>query len=121
MLVLGPWLGADFETRGKHLWDLIGDPNVWSRRLALVATVPLNRRPASRISDVAFGLIEHVMAERDPMITKAVSWALREMTKTDKERVAQFTEGHAKLLAPLVVREVHNKLRTGLKTPRRLN
>ena len=39
------------------------------------------------------------------MITKAVSWALREMTKKHPDQVAAY-----------VVREVSNKLRTGLKS-----
>ncbi len=50
------------------------------------------------------------------MITKAVSWALREMTKSHPGQVAAYLEENRKALAAHVVREVNNKLRTGLKS-----
>ena len=50
------------------------------------------------------------------MITKAVSWALREMTKTHPDQVAAYLEENQEVLAAHVVREVNNKLRTGLKS-----
>jgi 3-methyladenine DNA glycosylase AlkD len=50
------------------------------------------------------------------MITKAVSWALREMTKTHPDRVAAYLEENREVLAADVVREVNNKLRMGLKS-----
>ena len=52
------------------------------------------------------------------MITKAVSWALREMVKQHRERVAAYLEANRDLLAAHVVREVSNKLETGLKSGR---
>jgi 3-methyladenine DNA glycosylase AlkD len=115
--VFGPWLLADRDTRLAHLDTLIADPNVWSRRLALVATVPLNRAPKARVPpDLTFALVERVKAQRDPMITKAVSWALRELAKTEPARVAAYVEANRSELAAHVVREVGNKLRTGLKS-----
>jgi 3-methyladenine DNA glycosylase AlkD len=49
------------------------------------------------------------------MITKAVSWALREMTKTHPDQVTAYREDNRDVLASHVVREVDNQLRTGLK------
>lgn len=117
-LVFSPWLAADFAGRRDHLWFLIGESDVWSRRLALVGTVHLNRTHTTFIPDVTFGLIDRVKHERDPMITKAVSWALRELIRTDKPGVARYLDDNRSTLASLVVREVTNKLRTGLKTPK---
>ncbi len=115
--VLGRWLLADPEARLTHLEALIGDPDVWSRRLALVATVPLNRARTGRARpDLTFALVERVKAEREPMIRKAISWALRELAKAEPERVASYIEANRGRLAALVVREVENKLRTGLKS-----
>ena len=115
-IVYGPWLAADFKRREKTLRRLIADKDVWSRRLALVGTVPLNRNPATAVPDLTFELIDRVKDERDPMITKAVSWALRALIKTHKPEVAAYVDANQGQLAPLAAREVRNKLRTGLKS-----
>jgi len=117
--LLGPWIQADAAERLDYLRTLIGSDDVWSRRLALVGTASINRgRSGPTIPDLTFDLIDAVKVERHPMITKAVSWALREMTKTQRDRVAAYIEANRDVLAPLVVREVSNKLRTGLKSGR---
>lgn len=116
---LGPWLLADPEARLDHLEDMIGDEDMWSRRLALVATVWLNRGyKGFSAPDLTLALIERVKKERDPMITKAISWALREMTKTHPDRVDAYVQENRDVLAAHIVREVNNKLRTGLKSGR---
>ncbi len=112
---LGPWVRADPDARLNHLRDLIADADVWSRRLALVATVWLNRDD-DRFADLTLELIDRVKAERHPMIVKAISWALREMTKRHRDRVAAYIEANRGALAAQAVREVNNKLRTGLKS-----
>lgn len=117
--ILGRWLQGHPEARLVRLTrlaDLIADADVWSRRLALVATVPLNRGdPATAIPDLTLELIDRVKTERHPMITKAASWALREMSKNHADRVSAYLEQNREALAAHVVREVDNKLRTGLK------
>ncbi len=117
MWVLSPWVAANREARLDHLRTLITDSDMWSRRLALVATVPLNRRsddPAA--SNLAFELIDVVKEERDAMMTKGVSWALRGMAKTHPKRVAAYVKSEREVLAPHVVKEVTSKLETGLKS-----
>jgi 3-methyladenine DNA glycosylase AlkD len=90
----------------------------WRRRLALVATVPLNskaragRGDARRTLEVCRMLLE----DRDAMVVKALSWALRELGKQDPAVVQEFIELHEDRIATLVKREVRNKLRTGKKT-----
>lgn len=114
--VMALWLLADPDTRLDYLGDLIADEDVWSRRLALVATTPINRgHTGFTIPDLTLELVDRVKEERHPMITKAVSWALREMIKTHPDRVAAYLEENREVLAAHVVREVNNKLRTGLK------
>ena len=115
--VLALWLLEDPDTRLDYLGELIADEDVWSRRLALVATTPINRgHTGFTIPDLTLELVDRVKEERHPMITKAVSWALREMTKTHLDRVAAYLEENCEVLAAHVVREVNNKLRTGLKS-----
>jgi len=119
MWVLGPWLLADPQGRLDHLRQLIPDPELWSRRLALVATVPVNRSgPGFAVPELTLELVGRVRAERDPMITKAVSWALRGLAEVHPKPVAAYLEANRDLLAPLVVREVSAKLSTGLKSGR---
>ncbi len=115
--VLGPWLLADPETRLDHLWNLIADEDLWSRRMALVATVWLNRGyKGFSAPDLTLELVDRVKGEGDSMITKAVSWALRGLIKTHPGRVESYLQGNREALAAHVVREVDNKLRTGLKS-----
>jgi 3-methyladenine DNA glycosylase AlkD len=115
--ILGPWVLEDPDGRLDHLWALIADEDVWSRRLAVVATVWLNRgRKDASFPAFTLELIDRVKEERHPMITKAVSWALREMIKKHPDRVAAYLEENREVLAAHVVREVDNKLRTGLKS-----
>ena len=115
--VLALWLLADLDTRVDYLGELIADEDVWSRRLALVATAPINRgHTGFTIPDLTLELVDLVKEERHPMITKAVSWALREMTKSHPDQVSAYLEEKREALAAHVVREVRNKLRTGLKS-----
>jgi len=115
--VLGPWVLGDPDARVKHLWDLIAEENVWSRRLALVSTVGLNRgRKDISFPAVTLELIDQVKGERHPMITKAISWTLRELTKKHSDKVAAYLEDCRNVLATHVVREVSNKLETGRKS-----
>jgi 3-methyladenine DNA glycosylase AlkD len=95
----------------------------WMRRAALAATVPLNNR--SRGADRARGEARRTLAicrrlihDRDDMVVKALSWALRELARRDRAAVAGFVEKYDGKLAPRVTREVRNKLETGLKNPR---
>jgi 3-methyladenine DNA glycosylase AlkD len=93
----------------------------WLRRAALVSTVPLNLRSRGGMGDTGrtltvCGLLIH---DRDDMVVKALSWALRELAKHDPLSVRAFLAEHEAVLAARVLREVRHKLTTGLKNPRR--
>jgi 3-methyladenine DNA glycosylase AlkD len=53
------------------------------------------------------------------MVVKAMSWALRALAQRDANAAERFVERSRSRLASRVVREVGNKLRTGLKSGRR--
>jgi 3-methyladenine DNA glycosylase AlkD len=117
MWVMAVWMLADPESRPDHLWDLIADEDLWSRRLALVATTGLNRiRKDVHFPDLTLALVDRVKTERHPMMTKAISWALRALGEKEPRAVAAYLEENRDALAGHVVREVENKLRTGLKS-----
>ena len=100
-----------------HGWARSADR--WWRRAALVSTVPLNSRAHGGSGDAGRTLrVCRILArDRDPMVTKALSWALRELAKRDPGAVRGFLAERSGALAALVRREVRNKLETGLKNP----
>jgi 3-methyladenine DNA glycosylase AlkD len=98
-------------------WAMLADR--WWRRAALVSTVPLNNKARGGSGDVARTLpvCRALVADRDDMVVKAMSWALRELAKRNADAVAAFLEENEEQLPARVVREVRTKLRTGLKNP----
>jgi 3-methyladenine DNA glycosylase AlkD len=120
--VAGPaWRERTIPTRLIHSWAHSADH--WWKRAALVSTVPLNNRTRGGYGDAARTLrvCRLLVRDRDDMVVKALSWALRELSKRDQEAVKGFLERNDQHLAPRVMREVMNKLRTGLKNPRRVS
>ena len=94
-----------------------GSEDRWWRRAALVSTVPLNLRAAGGTGDAprTLAICELLAADRDDMVVKALSWALRELIVWDPDAVRDFLATHD--LAPRVRREVTSKLETGRKQP----
>lgn len=88
-------------------------PDRWLRRAALVSTIELSdsARPLRICARLA--------GDHDDMVEKALSWALRERSRRDPKAVEAFLSTHDVELGARVKREVRNKLRTGLKNPRR--
>jgi len=114
---LALWLMGDPDARLDYLWELIADEDVWSRRLALVPLARINRGAmGATFPALTLQLIDRVKAERHPMITKAVSWVLREMIRRHRDQVTIYLEQNRDALASHVVREVNNKLHTGVKS-----
>jgi 3-methyladenine DNA glycosylase AlkD len=91
----------------------------WWRRIALVSTVPLNLPSRGGSGDVprTLRICRMLAADHDDMVAKALSWALREAAKRDPAATRRFLERQRAVLAARVVREVTNKLTTGLKSP----
>jgi 3-methyladenine DNA glycosylase AlkD len=119
--VAGPaWREGNIPTRLIHSWAHSADH--WWRRAALVSSVPLNNRTRGGKGDATrtLGVCRLLVRDREDMVVKALSWALRELSMRDQPAVTQFLEQYAQQLAPRVIREVSSKLRTGLKNPRRL-
>jgi 3-methyladenine DNA glycosylase AlkD len=91
----------------------------WWRRTALVSTVALSRRGNPDDLRNVSRICALLAADKEDMVVKALSWALREIAKKHPVEAGTFLEKHRHALAARVVREVNNKLKTGLKTPRR--
>ncbi len=115
----GPaWREHQVPDRLIHQWALSKDR--WWRRAALVSTVPLNSRARGGSGDTqrTLEVCRMLLEDRDDMVVKAMSWALRELSKRDATAVRRFLDEHHDLVAARVAREVRNKLTTGLKNPK---
>jgi 3-methyladenine DNA glycosylase AlkD len=85
-----------------------------------VSTVPLNSRAQGGTGDTkrTLTVCKILVADRHDLVVKAMSWALRELSKRDPKNVRKFLSDYHNQLAPKVVCEVTSKLNTGLKNPR---
>jgi 3-methyladenine DNA glycosylase AlkD len=117
-LLAGPaWRAGRIDDATVHAWARRADR--WWRRAALVATVPLNVRAQGGQGDTArtLAVCELLVSDRDDLVVKALSWALRALIATDRPAVEAFLRTHDRALAARVKREVRSKLTTGLKSP----
>jgi len=101
----------------KDILNWLKSDNRWWRRTAVVSTVPINLKARGGKGDTNRTLLicEKVVDDRDDMIVKALSWALRELSKSDKPAVEKFMAKYDSRLAGRVRREVYTKLKTGRK------
>lgn len=92
----------------------------WWRRTALVSTVPLNMKSRGGSGDATrtLDICRRLATDKDPMVAKGLSWALRSLVPVDPQSVRDFLDEHGEGLPSLVRREVTNKLDTGTKNPR---
>ena len=73
-------------------------PNMWTRRAALVVTLPYAKMNFPKDQDLAIreqvlGWAADYVADRDWFIQKAVAWWLRDLSKHDADRVRVFLDG----------------------------
>ena len=118
--VAGPaWRLGRLPTSEVHRWAR--SPNLWWRRAALVCTVALNCRARGGTGDTTrtLAVCRIVKDDREDLVVKALSWALRALVVWDPEAVQRFLVDHSDALPARVKREVANKLTTGLKNPKR--
>ncbi len=118
MYLSGPmWARGSITDKAVNGWAHSQDR--WWRRAALVSTVALSRGGKAQDFIRVARICTLLADDRDDMVVKALSWALREAAKKHPKQVRSFLAEHQEALAARVKREVNNKLTTGLKTPRR--
>ncbi len=92
------------------------DKNINKRRASLVLLCKsLRESNDTRLKKRAFENVERLKYEKHILITKAISWVLREMTKNFKKDVAKYLQQNADSLPKIAVRETQKKLTTGKK------
>jgi 3-methyladenine DNA glycosylase AlkD len=122
LYISGPaWRAGQIKDADIKRWARSDD--LWMRRAALVSTVVLNSK--SRGDGKAGGdakrtlmICTMLIDDREDMVVKALSWALRVLAAVDPAPVHAFLKQHDARLAARVKRETRNKLATGLKNPK---
>lgn len=117
-IVGGPaWRIGRIDDADIAKWARSKDP--WWRRAALVCTTKLNVKGTTGDAKRTLAVCGILIDDREDMVVKAMSWALRSLAQRDPKSADRFVERYRERLAPRVAREVGNKLRTGLKSGRR--
>jgi 3-methyladenine DNA glycosylase AlkD len=98
----------------KSYWH---SDDFWIRRIALVSTVALNLKSQGGTGDISrtLEICELAVDDHHDMINKALSWALREVSKREKKPVEEFIRKYENRLSKRVLREVRHKLEKGTK------
>ncbi len=96
------------------------DANVHKKRASLVLlTKPVRDSDDTRLAALAFRNIDKLKECRDILVTKAISWLLRDLIKHNKQRVETYLRENEDTLPRIALRETKTKLLTGRKTPAR--
>ncbi|MEJ8561002.1 DNA alkylation repair protein [Yoonia sp. GPGPB17] len=89
--------------------------HIWTRRAALVMTLPWTKQNNPKPDDLAIrdrvlGWAAGYVTDHDWFIQKAIAWWLRELSKHDPDRVRAFLDAHAADMKPFAVKEARRKL-----------
>ena len=106
----------DWSNWKKLLLKLAKDNNFHKKRASLVLlTKPIRDSNDSRLKVLAFVLIDALKREKSILITKAISWLLRDLVKYHKREVRKYLELNQNSLPKIAVRETKRKIETGRK------
>lgn len=90
--------------------------NIQKRRASLVFLVkPVTKNPNTQLRGLAFAQIEGLKAEKEVMITKAISWLLRALASQNPREVKKYVNDNLDTLPKIAVRETLRKIETGKK------
>lgn len=81
-------VGEHLVLRSRRiLYHLVKSPNLWERRIAIVATLAFIRRGDLK---EAFAIAGRLLADKHDLIHKAVGWMLRETGKQSQAEMIDF-------------------------------
>lgn len=91
--------------------------HMWTRRAALVATLPWTKqnhpKPDELINrDRILGWAAEYVPDRNWFIQKAIAWWLRDLSKHDAPRVRAFLDQHGEAMKPFARKEAGKYLRS---------
>jgi len=98
------------------LVELSQRETIQHRRASLVLMVkPVRDSEDERLITTALENVERLKAETDKLITKAISWVLRESIKRHRQTVGEYVAQNETTLPAIAVREFKKKYETGKK------
>ncbi len=106
---------SDWESWNSFLRRLSVDDNINKRRASLVLLVKPIRSDQVQVLQLALDLVETLKHETDKLITKAISWLLREGTRQHHAEIHHYLDANRESLPAIAVRETQKKLDTGRK------
>ncbi len=109
----------DFAGWKALIKRLTHSKNINKRRAAIVLlTKPVKQLDDRRLSQLAFEVIDALKSEKSILITKAISWLLRNLIKLHPDEVTEYLHTQKYQLPKIAVRETLNKLKHGKKAGR---
>jgi 3-methyladenine DNA glycosylase AlkD len=107
----------DYKNWKRLIKKLSQSDNINKRRASVVLlTKPVKQTRDKRLSELAFSIIDTLKDERSILITKALSWLLRNLIQLYREEVEEYLNSNKDVLPKIALRETFNKLRSGRKT-----
>ncbi len=93
----------------------VTSPHMWTRRAALVMTLPWTKqnhpKPAElAIRDRVLGWCDTLCRDPDWFIQKAIAWWVRDLSKHDAQRARGFLQAHGEALKPFARKEAGRHL-----------
>jgi 3-methyladenine DNA glycosylase AlkD len=89
------------------------------RGAIVLLTKPVKQSSDPQLRDLSFLVIDTLRAEKSILITKAISWLLRHLTKHHNPAVRQYLDIHKDKLPAIAIRETTAKLKYGVKSPKK--
>ncbi len=110
-------VSGDWKRWKKILVKFSKSTNISKRRASIVLLVsPLRRAEDPEMVRLALENVDRLKAEKDVLITKAISWVLRSALPIQQEVIKKYLNLNKASLPKIAVRETLVKLRTGKKT-----
>jgi 3-methyladenine DNA glycosylase AlkD len=107
---------TNFKAWKQLIINLSQSDNINKRRASMVLlTKPVKELQDKRLSELSFSIIDTLKNEKHILITKAVSWLLRNLIKLYREEVEEYLKSNENTLPKIAVRETLNKLESGRK------
>jgi 3-methyladenine DNA glycosylase AlkD len=101
-------VGAYLSDRKRQpLYDLAWSPNLWEKRIAIIATLWFIKQ--GDFTDT-LALAELFLKEEHDLMHKAVGWMLREMGKVDPLPLHRFLDQHAHVMPRTMLRYAIERL-----------
>ncbi len=97
-------------TRIDEVENWVGSDHIWTRRAALVSTLPWTKQNHPKadeliIRDRVLGWAATLVPDRNWFIQKAIGWWLRELSKHDAERTKAFIAQYGDQMKPFAAKE----------------